>query len=157
MQRNMSAGALSMNNVNQARNSFRQAIGNVSGLALQSVQARTATSLLTESIIKRDLSLKQSMQVHKQFSNILREQYALQRAMAVQWTSSTSGRMTADMIIPRDATSRINQMTNSLGANTKAMARGLIGMGGLNEAWSVMRVRIGLTAASLNAASASLV
>lgn len=157
MQRNMAAGSLSMNNVNQARNSFRQAIGNVSGLAVQSVQARTATSMLTDSIIKRDISLKQSMQVHKQFSNILREQYALQRAMAVQWTSSTSGRMTADMIIPRDASARINNMTNSLGANTKAMARGLIGMGGLNEAWSVMRVRIGLTAATLNAASASLI
>lgn len=157
MQRNMSAGALTMGNVNQARNSFRQAIGNVSDLAVQSVQARTATSLLTESIIKRDLSLKQSMQVHRQFSNILKEQYALQRAMAVQWTSSTSGRMSADVIIPRDASARIDQMTNSLRANTTAMARGLVGMGGLNEAWSVMRVRVGLTSAALGAASESLI
>lgn len=157
MQRTMSAGALSMGNVNQARSSFRQAIGMAGDLAVQSVQARTATSLLTESIIKRDLSLKQSMQVHRQFNNILREQYALQRAMAVQWTSSASGRMSADVIIPRGASARIDQMTNSLRANTTAMARGLVGMGGLNEAWSVMRVRIGLTAATLNAASASLI
>jgi TP901 family phage tail tape measure protein len=157
MQRNMSAGALSMGNVNQARSSFRNAIADAGNLAVQSVQARTATSMLTESIIKRDISLKQSMQVHKQFTNILKEQYALQRAMAVQWTSSTSGRMSADVIIPRDASARIDQMTNSLRSNTTAMARGLIGMGGLNEAWSVMRVRIGLTAATLNAASASLI
>jgi len=157
MQRNMSAGALSMANVNQARSSFRQAIGNVSDLAVQSVQARTATSVLTDAIIKRDISLKQSMQVHRQFTNILKEQYALQRAMAVQWTSSTSGRMSADVIIPRDASARINEMTNSLRANSAAMARGLVGMGGLSEAWSVMRVRIGLTTAALDAASASLI
>lgn len=157
MQRNMSAGALSMGNVNQARSSFRQAIGNVSDLAVQSVQARTATSVLTDSIIKRDLTLKQSMQVHRQFTNILKEQYALQRAMAVQWTSSTSGRMSADVIIPRGASENIDRMTNSLRANSVAMARGLVGMGGLSEAWSVMRVRIGLTAATLDAASASLI
>lgn len=157
MQRNMASGALSMGNVNTARNSFRQAIGNVSDLAVQSVQARTATSMLTESIIKRDLSMKQSMQVHKQFTNILKEQYALQRAMAVQWTSSTSGRMNADVIIPRGASASIDAMTNSLRANTVAMARALVGMGGLNEAWSVMRIRIGLTTAALNAASASLI
>lgn len=157
MQRNMASGALTMGNVNTARNSFRQAIRNVSDLAVQSVQARTATSMLTESIIKRDLSMKQSMQVHKQFTNILKEQYALQRAMAVQWTSSTSGRMNADVIIPRGASASIDRMTNSLRANTVAMARGLVGMGGLNEAWSVMRIRVGLTAAALNAASASLI
>lgn len=157
MQRNMSAGALSMANVNSSRNSFRQAIGNVSDLAVQSVQARTATSVLTESIIKRDISLKQSMQVNRQFNNILKEQYALQKAMAVQWTSSTSGRMGADVIIPRGASATVDQMTNSLRANTTAMARGLVGMGGLSEAWSVMRVRIGLTAATLDAASASLI
>lgn len=157
MQRNMSAGALSMNDVNSSRNSFRQAISSVGDLAVQSVQARTATSMLTESLVKRDLSLKQSMQVHRQFSNVLKEQYALQRAMAVQWTSSTSGRMSADVIIPRDASARVNEMTNSLRANAAAMARGLVGMGGLNEAWSVMRVRVGLTAAALDAASASMI
>jgi TP901 family phage tail tape measure protein len=157
MQRNMAAGALSMSNVNAARSSFRNAISNVSDLAIQSVQARTATSLLTESIIKRDLSLKQSMQVHKQFSNVLKEQYALQKAMAVQWTSSTSGRMSADVIIPRGTSESIDRMTNSLGANTTAMARGLVGMGNLSEAWSVMRIRVGLTAAALNAASSSLI
>lgn len=157
MQRNMSAGALSMGNVNAARSDFRNAIGNVRDLAVQSVQARTATSVLTESIIKRDISLKQSMQVHKQFTNILKEQYALQRAMAVQWTSSTSGRMNADVIIPRGASENIDRMTNSLRANSAAMARGLVGMGGLSEAWSVMRVRIGLTSAALGAASESLI
>jgi TP901 family phage tail tape measure protein len=153
----MASGALTMGNVNTARSDFRRAISNVSDLAVQSVQARTATSLLTESIIKRDLSMKQSMQVHKQFTNILKEQYALQRAMAVQWTSSTSGRMNADVVIPRGASASVDAMTNSLRANTVAMARGLVGMGGLNAAWSVMRVRIGLTAAALNAASASLI
>jgi len=157
MQRNMASGALSMSNVNDSRNSFRRAVSQIGDLAVQSVQARTATSVLTESIIKRDISLKQSMQVHKQFTNILKEQYALQRAMAVQWTTSTSGRVGADMIIPRGSTERIEAMTNSLAANSKAMARGLIGMGGLNEAWSVMRVRIGLTTAALGAASESLI
>lgn len=157
MQRNMSAGALSMGSVNQARADFRQAIGNVNELALQSVQARTATSLLTESLIKRNISLKQSMQLHKQFNSVLKEQYALQRAAAVQWTTSTSGRMSADLIIPRDAPANIDRMTNSLRANSVAMARGLVGMGGLSDAWSVMRIRVGLTAAALGAASESLI
>jgi len=157
MQRNMSAGALSMSDVNSQRAAFNQRINQTGSLATQAVQARTATTVLTEALIKQDVSLRQSMQVRKQFTNILREQYQLQRAMAVQYTTSTSGRMSADMIIPRDASARVSQMTGSLAANSRALVTNLRNTALLSEAWGVMRVRIGLAAAAMNAASASMI
>lgn len=157
MQRNMAAGALSMGDVNTARSGFRQSIGNMSQLAIQSVRARSETSLLTEAIVKQDLGLKQSMRVRKQFNNILREQYQLQRAAAVQWTASAAGRSTADIIIPRDASARVDRYTQSLAANTRGLLSNIGNSRLLSEAWSVMRMRIGLASAAMMASSEAMV
>ena len=157
MQRNMAAGALSMSDINTARSGFRQSIGNMSQLAIQAVHARSETSLLTEAITKQDLTMKQSMRVRKQFNNLLREQYQLQRAAAVQWTASAAGRSTADLIIPQDASARVDRYTQSLAANTAGLLRNVRNSQMLSEAWSVMRTRIGLASAAMTASGEGMV
>lgn len=157
MQRNMASGALSMSDVNTARSGFRQSIGNMSQLAVQAVHARSETSLLTEAIAKQDLTMKQSMRVRKQFNNLLREQYQLQRAATVQWTASAAGRSTADIIIPQNASGRIDRYTQSLAANSAGLLRNLRNTEMLSEAWSVMRTRIGLASAAMTASGQGMV
>ena len=157
MQSQMASGALSMNDLNTARTNLRTTIGGMSDFAVQAVRTQSATSMLTEAIIKQDLNFKKSMQVRKQFNNILREQYQLQRMTAVQWTRNAAGAGSGDVIIPRDASARVDRMTQSLRANSSAMVRSIGNAALMNEAWSVMRMRIGLTTAALNASSASMI
>jgi TP901 family phage tail tape measure protein len=158
MQRQLGSGAISMNQLNAARNNLRNAINDTGNYAVQAVRAQSATQMLTEAIIKQDLGFKKSMQVRKQFNNILREQYQLQRMTVAQWTqSSTGAAMSADAIIPRQASANVDRMTQSLRANAAGFRAGLTSMTAWNEAWSVMRVRIGLTSAALTASSEAMI
>ena len=142
MQRSMASGALSMADVNTARAGFTQAANATGQLATQAVRARTETSMLTEAITKNDLSLRQSMRVRSQFNNILREQFQLQRATAVQWTQSTNGRMTADLVVPRTATASMNAYTTSIAANSRALITNIGNMAEWSVAARVMQMRM---------------
>lgn len=157
MQRNMASGALSMSDMNTARSGFRQSIASMSQLAVQGVRARSETSLLTEALAKQDLTMKQSMRVRKQFNNLLKEQYQLQRAAAVQWTASAAGRSTADLIIPQGASERVDRYTQSLAANSRGLISNVRNSALLSEAWSVMRTRIGLASAAMVASSNGMI
>ncbi|AXH68754.1 tape measure protein [Streptomyces phage SparkleGoddess] len=157
MQRTMASGALSMADVNTARAGFTQAANATGQLATQAVRARTETSLLTEAIAKGDLGYRQSMRVRQQFNNILREQYQLQRATAVQWTQSTNGRMTADLVIPRTASAAMNAYTGSIAANSRALITNIGNMTAWSAAARVMQMRIGLASAAMVASSEAMV
>ena len=157
MQRSMASGALSMADVNTARAGFTQAANATGQLATQAVRARTETSMLTEAITKNDLSLRQSMRVRSQFNNILREQFQLQRATAVQWTQSTNGRMTADLVVPRTATASMNAYTTSIAANSRALITNIGNMAEWSVAARVMQMRMGLASAAMVASSEAMI
>ncbi|WMI33434.1 tape measure protein [Streptomyces phage Kenrey] len=157
MQRSMAAGALSMADVNTARAGFSRAVNDTGQLATQAVRARTEMSMLTEAITKQDLSFRQSMRVRSQFNNILREQYQLQRATAVQWTQSTNGRMTADLIVPRTATAAMNAYTGSIAANSRALITNIGNMAAWSTAARVMQMRVGLASAAMVASSEAMI
>ena len=157
MQRSMAAGALSMADVNTARAGFSRAVNDTGQLATQAVRARTEMSMLTEAITKQDLSFRQSMRVRSQFNNILREQYQLQRATAVQWTQSTNGRMTADLIVPRTATAAMNAYTGSIAANSRALITNIGNMAEWSAAARVMQMRVGLASAAMVASSEAMI
>ncbi|URQ04653.1 tape measure protein [Streptomyces phage Emma1919] len=157
MQRSMAAGALSMADVNTARAGFSRAVNDTGQLATQAVRARTEMSMLTEAITKQDLSFRQSMRVRSQFNNILREQYQLQRATAVQWTQTTSGRMTADLVVPRTATAAMNAYTGSIAANSRALITNIGNMAEWAAAARVMQMRVGLASAAMVASSEAMI
>ncbi|QOI67439.1 tape measure protein [Streptomyces phage Beuffert] len=126
--------------------------------AAQAVHARTETSMLTEALVKRDLSLQNSMRIQKQFNNILREQYQLQRAMMTTYSSTgANGRVSGDIIIPQAATARMNAYTSSLKENAKGLLQIGRDSAAFSDAVSVMNQRVGLSSAILRASSESMI
>lgn len=157
MQRNLASGSFSAATANKARTNFNQAANATGQLATQAVRARTEMSVLTEAITKQDLSLRQTMRVRQQFNNILREQYQLQRATAIQWSQSANGRMTADLVVPTTASASMNAYTSSLAANSRALITNIGNMAEWSAAARVMQMRIGLLSASMVASSNAMI
>ncbi|QIQ62924.1 tape measure protein [Streptomyces phage Moab] len=157
MQRNLASGAFSAADARTARNNFNQTANATGQLATQAVRARTETSLLTEAIAKGDLGYRQSMRVRQQFNAILREQYQLQRATAIQWSRSGNGSMMADLVVPTTATASMNAYTGSLAANSRALITNIGNMTEWSAAARVMQMRIGLMSASMVASSNAMI
>lgn len=157
MQRSMASGAFSAADARAARNNFNQAAAATGQLATQAVRARTETSALTEAMTRGDLGFRQSMRVRQQFNAILREQYQLQRATAVQWSQQANGRMTADLVVPRTATAAMNAYTGSIAANSRALIANIGNMAEWSAAARVMQMRIGLASAAMVASSNAMI
>lgn len=156
MQRQLARG-LTPAAMNDARNAFRTGVAAIGDYTTQTVRAQTANAALTESIIKQNVSLKDSLAVRRQFNSILAEQLQLQKMLAVQWSQTASGVVSADIIVPRGLDARFESLTNSLRTNLAQLVRNRVGTEAFGDALTVMRARVGLASATLSAAGESMI
>lgn len=112
---------------------------------------QTKTISQSEAYAKRlqqeKVGLAEAWRERKQFNQVLRDQIALQRAHAVSWSKGTDGRISADLIMPRDAISNIesararlglfNQTLHSVADNTIKW--------GKNTQWAGRQLMVGFT------------
>jgi TP901 family phage tail tape measure protein len=156
MQRQLAQG-LTPASLNDARNAFRTGVAGIGDYRTQTVRAQSATASLTESIIKQNISLKDRIAISRQYNSILSEQLQLQRMLAVQWTQTASGAVSADVIIPRGLDQRFDALTNSLRGNLRQLVTNRIGTQQFSDALTVLRTRIGLASAVLSASGDSMI
>jgi TP901 family phage tail tape measure protein len=138
---------------------FRQETAALNDYAMQAVRAKSATQTFTEALIKQDIGMAKAIRQRHMFNDVLREQYALQKMAAVQYTKNAAGQISADIIVPRGVSEDINKLTSSWKYNVKqAMsARKEMAMYGKDTeagtlatqkytaALDILKMRIGLT------------
>lgn len=156
MQRQLAQG-LTPADLNTTRAQFRNAVHGLNEFGVQAVRATSATTALTESIIKQNLGFKEAIKQRRLFNGVLREQYQLQKMTAVQWATNAAGTVTADVIVPRGTDERIDRMTNSLRGNLQELIRNRRGTEEFSQAVDVMRTRIGLATAAMNSGAESMI
>jgi TP901 family phage tail tape measure protein len=78
------------------------------------------------------------------FNDILREQHALQKMTAVQYTRGAGGMISADIIVPRGVNTEIDKMTGSLRHNLQQILVNKKGTEAYKDALDVLRMRVGL-------------
>lgn len=149
----LSAGALA-----DARRGFRAGVDGIGAYERSAVTARTATSRFTEQLVKQDLTLKQAIKSRKLFNATLKEQYQLQKLMAVQWSrGSVTGKVSADAIVPRGSGAAVDKLTSSFGANYKAMRLATKGTADYAAASQIMQMRLGMMNQVLASGAANMI
>lgn len=129
---------------------FKTAISESGAFRMETMRSVSATEAFSRAIQKQDVSMAQAIKNRKLFNSILREQYQLQRMTAVGITENGTGRMTAEMIVPRGAPERLNSMRGAFNA-----AR--TGAIGYREAIDITRMRVGLFSEILRANSTHMI
>lgn len=151
------AGGFKTSEIRDARVQFREAVHGLNDYSVQAVRAKSTTTELTESLAKQNLGLKDAIRLRAQYGNVLREQYQIQRMMAVQWSRNGAGQVSADVIIPQGTDARLNRMTESLKGNYQELIRSKRGTEEFNQALDVMKARVGIAATAMRAGSEAMI
>lgn len=107
--------------IGAARADFRQNVRALNDYYVQAVRAKSATAQLTEGLLKQEVSLRQAIRQRKLFNEVLKEQYAIQRMSAVQYTKNAAGVISADVVVPRGVPERIAKMAESWKYNIREL------------------------------------
>ena len=149
MQANLARGltpaALSAN-----QQAFRNQIRSLGGMTTETLRVASASENYTKALQKGDITLRQALRNRQTFNQVLREQYQLSRAAAMQWTTNARGSSTMDLIIPRDAPERLGKFRQTL----NAVRSGTITTG---TALGEMALKMGLVSQVTNSAAANMV
>lgn len=114
--------------VRDLRSAFNMQVREMGGVATESVKAKSATQAFTEALVKQDVTLSKAWKNRRLYNEVLREQYMLQKMVAVQWGKSASGTVSADVMIPKGVSEEVHRLTNSFKANTAEIVRSRIAM-----------------------------
>ena len=101
--------------------------------------------------------LGEAIKNRKLFNQVVKEQIALQRAQAVSWSKGPDGRISADLIMPKDAVSAIDAARTRMGMfNTvlQSVADNTVKWG-KNTQWAGRQLMVGFTVPMAIAAAAT--
>ncbi|AXH66809.1 tape measure protein [Streptomyces phage StarPlatinum] len=129
---------------------FRNNVRSLGNMSVETMRVTSASEMYTKALQKQDVTLRQALRNRQTFNQVLREQYALSRAAAVQWTTNSRGGSTLDLIVPRDAPSRLGNFRQTL-AQVRA------GTVAANVALGEMAIKMGLVSQVANSASANMI
>lgn len=93
---------------------FRNNVRGLGNMSLETMRVTSAAENYTKALQKQDITLRQAIKNRQTFNQVLREQYALSRASAMQWTQGNRGRSTLDLIVPTDAPARLGNFRQTL-------------------------------------------
>lgn len=93
---------------------FRNNVRNLGNMSVETMRVTSAAENYTKALQKQDITLRQAIKNRQTFNQVLREQYALSRASAMQWTQGNRGRSTLDLIVPTDAPARLGNFRQTL-------------------------------------------
>lgn len=100
---------------------FRDAIGASGQFGVQTYRNVSATQAFSKALEKENVSIASAIKNRKLFNNVLKEQYQINRMMAVNYTQNATGGFTGDMIIPRDVPARITSFRAGLADASKGL------------------------------------
>ncbi|AXH69924.1 tail length tape measure protein [Streptomyces phage Karimac] len=129
---------------------FRNNVRGLGNMSVETMRVTSASEMYTKALQKQDVTLRQSLRNRQTFNQVLREQYALSRAAAVQWTTNSRGGSTLDLIVPRDAPARLGNFRQTL-AQVRA------GTVSMNVALGEMAIKMGLVSQVANSAAANMI
>lgn len=143
--RGMTPAALS---ANQA--AFRNQIRSLGSMTTETMRVASASEMYTKALLKEDITLRQALKNRTTFNQVLREQYQLSRAAAMQWSTNTRGGSTMDLIVPRDAPARLGKFRQTLAA----VRAGTIST---NVALGEMAIKMGIVSQVANSAAVNMI
>lgn len=130
--------------------SFRNNIRNLGSMTTETMRVASASEMYTKALLKEDITLRQAIKSRTTFNQVLREQYQLSRAAAMQWSTNNRGGSTMDLIVPRDAPTRLGKFRQTL----SAVRAGTIST---NVALGEMAIKMGLVSQVASSAGANMV
>jgi TP901 family phage tail tape measure protein len=133
---------------NQA--AFRNQVRSLGNVTTETMRVASASELYTKNLLKEDITLRQALKNRSTFNQVLREQYQLSRAAAMQWGTNTRGGSTLDLIVPRDAPERLGRFRQTL----SAVRAGTIST---NVALGEMAIKMGLVSQVAASAGANMI
>ncbi|WXW92552.1 tape measure protein [Streptomyces phage Enygma] len=129
---------------------FRNNVRNLGGMTVETMRVTSASETYTKALQKQDVTLRQALKNRQTFNQVLREQYALSKAAAVQWTTNSRGGSTLDLIVPRDAPARLGNFKQTLGAVRAQTVS-------MNVALGEMAIKMGLVSQVTNSAATNMI
>ncbi len=80
---------------------FADAIRDSGAFRIEQIKVKSATEAYTEALQKQDVTFKGWRKNAELRNEVMKEQYRIQRMMVMGWKEDGNGRMSADMIMPR--------------------------------------------------------
>jgi TP901 family phage tail tape measure protein len=142
MQANMAG--MDTKKVGDLRRKFLSAVQATGAFGVEQIRAKSATEKFTESLQKQDVTFGRAIKQRGMFNSVLAEQYRIQKMLAVQWSKSGTGRMTADIIMPKGLDQSLQRINESWKQNAKALVTAKRGSTEFTQASDMMRMRLGL-------------
>lgn len=131
------------------RNNMRQ-LADTGAFRVQAIKAKSAVESYTQALQKQDVVFRGWRKNAELRNDVLREQYRLQRMSVMGWKEDGMGRISADMIVPRDVPARLGNFRAGL-ADVRA------GQASLGTVLDETRMRMGLWSQGVSSASKNLV
>ena len=131
------------------RSNMRQ-LADTGAFRVQAIKAKSAVESYTQALQKQDVVFRGWRKNAQLRNDVLKEQYRLQRMSVMGWKEDGMGRISADMIVPRDVPARLGNFRAGL-ADVRA------GQASLGNVLDETRMRIGLWSQGVSSASKNLV
>ncbi|UMO76252.1 tape measure protein [Streptomyces phage Tomas] len=129
---------------------FRNNVRSLGNMSVETMRVASASENYTKALQKQDITMRQALKNRQTFNQVLREQYALSRASAMQWTTNARGGSAMDLIVPRDAPERLGKFRQTL-AGVRA------GTVSTNVALSEMALKMGIVSQVAASGAANMV
>jgi TP901 family phage tail tape measure protein len=155
MQANMAG--MDTRKVGDLRKKFLGAVQASGAFSVEQIRAKSAAEQFTESLQKQDVTFSKAVKSRKMFNTVLAEQYKIQKMLAVQWSQSATGRMTADVIMPKGLDRSLQRVNESWRENAKVMATAKRGSEDFRNASDMMRMRLGLLNEIVNSGAQNMI
>lgn len=143
--------------VGDLRKKFLSAVQATGAFGIEQIRAKSATEQFTESLQRQDVTFSKAVKGRKMFNSVLAEQYRIQKMLAVQWSQSGTGRMKADIIMPKGMDQSLQRINESWKQNAKALVTAKRGSMQFTQASDMMRMRLGLLNEIVNSGANNMI
>lgn len=136
---------------NRQMDDTRRAFTNVINASKEYEVRQVKTATLAEDYAKRlkdqKVHMVEAMKNGKLMNQVIRDQIALQKAQAVAWRKDSSGRITADLIMPQEGLSRLQNARVTLGVINQTIGSAADNMvkWGKNTQWAGRQLTVGFS------------
>lgn len=139
--------------MSNVRSQFHNSIRSIQGYTSETMKVRSETERFNDALERGKVTMTKAITQRRLINNLIREQYQLQRASAVEWSRDARGRITGDLITPQMTRAQTQRMSSLRNIWTDA-SKGVISF---NEAVDNSRLRLGTWSNVVAQASTNMV
>ena len=133
--------------LDKARAAFTNVMNASKAYEVRQVRATSLSEDFAKRLKEQKVGLFEAARSHKLLNQVIKDQISLQKAQAVAWRKDSSGRTVADLIMPKEGLSALNNAKVAFGVLNQAVSSGAEHMvrWGKNTQWAGRQLTVGFS------------